>query len=80
MCRLLWERFGSDLPRLLPETGWGDRMLAMGFGTDIELCAQVDVTDVVPLIEAERITLDRPVARSGEGSGTAHTRESDPRA
>ncbi len=55
-CQVLWERFGADLDRLLPETGWGDRMLALGFGPDIEVCAQVDVTAVVPLMEGGRIT------------------------
>jgi len=33
-------------------------MLAMGFGPDMEVCAGVDVTAVVPLMEAERITLE----------------------
>jgi phosphosulfolactate phosphohydrolase-like enzyme len=32
-------------------------MLSMGFGPDMELCARVDVTDVVPVMEAGRITL-----------------------
>ena len=54
----LWKRFGSDLPRLLPETAWGRRMLAMGFGPDMEACARVDVTDVVPTMEGGRIVLD----------------------
>ena len=57
-CRVLWERFGSDLPRLLPETAWGQRMLSMGFGPDMEACARVDVTDVVPTMEGGRIVLD----------------------
>jgi 2-phosphosulfolactate phosphatase len=59
-CRVLWERFGADLLRLLPETAWGQRMLAMGFGPDVEVCARVDVTDVVPTMEGDRITLERP--------------------
>ena len=56
----LWERFGSDLPRVLSETAWGRRMLAMGFGPDMEVCARVDVTDVVPRMEGGRIILDNP--------------------
>lgn len=56
-CQALWERFGSDLPRLLPDTAWGQRMLAMGFGPDMEACARVDVTDVVPRMEDGRIAL-----------------------
>ena len=58
----LWERFGSDLPRLLPETAWGRRMVAMGFGPDMEACARVDVTDVVPTMEGGRIMLGEPRA------------------
>ena len=59
-CQVLWDKFGSNLPRLLPETGWGHRMLAMGFGPDLAMCAEVDVTDVVPRMEGGRITLARP--------------------
>ena len=57
-CRVLWERFGTDLLRLLPETAWGRCMLAMGFGPDMEVCARVDVTAVVPTMEGARITLE----------------------
>ena len=60
-CQVLWERFGADLGRLLPETGWGDRMLALGFGPDLTMCAELDATEVVPVMEGERITLDSPV-------------------
>ena len=56
-CQVLWERFGSDLPRLLRETAWGERLLNLGFGPDLDLCAQVDVTHVVPRMEGGRITL-----------------------
>jgi len=63
-CQVLWEGFAPDLPRLLRETAWGDRLLAVGFGPDLELCAQVDVTNVVPLMEGERITLDKPTPPS----------------
>ena len=40
-------------------------MLAMGLGSDIEVCARVDVTDVVPLMEGGRITLGCPSKPSG---------------
>ena len=59
-CQALWARFGSDLLRLLPETAWGQRMLGMGFGPDMEMCARVDVTDAVPRMEGDRITLGAP--------------------
>jgi 2-phosphosulfolactate phosphatase len=63
-CQALWKRFGADLFRLLPETAWGQRMLAMGFGSDMEVCACVDVTEVVPMMEGGRIILERPTAPS----------------
>jgi len=56
-CLALWERFGSDVPRLLRQTFWGERLLALGFGPDLEVCGQVDVTHLVPRMEAGRITL-----------------------
>jgi 2-phosphosulfolactate phosphatase len=59
-CHVLWEKFGSDLLRLLPGTGWGHRMLALGFGPDLAVCAKVDVTSVVPKMEGGKITLEGP--------------------
>ena len=56
-CQALWHQWGADLCRLLPETAWGQRMVAMGFGPDLEVCARVDVSDVVPTMQAGRITL-----------------------
>jgi 2-phosphosulfolactate phosphatase len=56
-CQALWREFGTDLPRLLQGTVWGQRIAAMGFGPDVEICARVDVTDVVPTMEGGRITL-----------------------
>jgi 2-phosphosulfolactate phosphatase len=61
-CQALWERFGTDLPRLFRETAWGRRMLALGFEPDLPVCARLDVTDVVPLMQAARITLGAPAA------------------
>jgi 2-phosphosulfolactate phosphatase len=63
-CQALWKRFAADLFRLLPETAWGQRMLAMGFGPDVEVCARVDVTDVVPVMEGGRVILDGATAPS----------------
>ncbi len=67
-CLTLWERFRSELPRVLSETAWGDRLLALGFGPDLALCAIVDATDVVPQMEGGRITLDRPVPSANSPS------------
>jgi hypothetical protein len=35
-------------------------MLALGFEADLAVCAEVDATGVVPQMEGERITLNRP--------------------
>lgn len=59
-CQVLWERYGSDLVRLFRETDWGRRMLALGFEADLAVCAEVDATAKVPLMEGERITLGCP--------------------
>ncbi len=58
-CHVLWERFGSDLPRMFRESAWGRRMLALGFEADLAECAELDATAVVPLMQGDRITLDR---------------------
>jgi 2-phosphosulfolactate phosphatase len=59
-CRVLWEGYGSDLVRLFRETDWGRRMLALGFEADLAICAELDATDVVPLMQGDLITLNRP--------------------
>jgi 2-phosphosulfolactate phosphatase len=59
-CQALWQRFGPDLLPLFRETDWGRRMLALGFEADLAVCAELDVTNVVPQMEAGRITLGRP--------------------
>jgi 2-phosphosulfolactate phosphatase len=55
-CQALWQRYRSDLVGLFRQTDWGRRMLALGFEADLTVCAEVDPTDVVPLMEGERIT------------------------
>ncbi len=42
------------------ESAWGRRMLTLGFEDDLAVCAELDVTAVVPLMQGVRITLDRP--------------------
>jgi 2-phosphosulfolactate phosphatase len=59
-CQALWQRFGSDLVRLFRETDWGRRMLALGFEADLAVCAELDATDVAPLMKGDRITLGGP--------------------
>ncbi len=55
-CRILWDRLGGDLPRLLHESAWGQQVEALGFGADLAICAGLDVTDVLPILEEGRIT------------------------
>jgi 2-phosphosulfolactate phosphatase len=57
-CRILWESFQSDLPRLLRGTGWGERMLKLGYEADLDFCAALDATDVIPAMREGRITKD----------------------
>jgi 2-phosphosulfolactate phosphatase len=64
-CLALWQRFGADLPGLLRETGWGRRIAAIGLGADLDLCARLDSTDVVPVMAAERITLEASKSPGG---------------
>jgi 2-phosphosulfolactate phosphatase len=59
-CQALWHRFGSDLVGLFRETDWGRRMLALGFAGDMTVCAELDVTAVVPRMQGDRITLGTP--------------------
>ena len=56
-CQALWHRWESDLHGLLPVTAWGRRIVAMGLEPDLEVCARVDVNDVVPTMQKGRITL-----------------------
>lgn len=56
-CLTLWGRYGSDLLQLLRETDWGRRIVELGLGADLEYCATLDVTEVVPQMAEGRITL-----------------------
>ncbi|HSB70915.1 MAG TPA: 2-phosphosulfolactate phosphatase [Candidatus Methylomirabilis sp.] len=56
-CLTLWGRYGSDLRQLLRETDWGRRIVELGLGEDLDICAALDVTDVVPQMVEGRITL-----------------------
>jgi 2-phosphosulfolactate phosphatase len=53
----LWARFAPDLAGLLRETGWGRHIVEIGLGADLDVCAQLDVTEVVPVMTGGRITL-----------------------
>ncbi len=49
-CRLLWAHYRQDLAGLLPWTGWGSHIVAIGLGPDLEICARLDVTEAVPVM------------------------------
>jgi 2-phosphosulfolactate phosphatase len=57
-CLALWQRFKGDLHRLLQESAWGRRIVAIGLGDDLDICARLDVTDVVPVMIEGRIALE----------------------
>jgi len=49
----------DDLLGLLRGCEWGREILRKGFGTDLEICAQVDLTDLVPVMRDGRLVADR---------------------
>ena len=59
-CQVLWKRYAADIPRLLFETGWGSHIVAIGLGPDLNLCARLDVTDVVPVMVDGWIGIEAP--------------------
>ena len=59
-CLALWQRFGADLPGLLRESGWGRHIVAIGLGADLDLCAQLDASGVVPVMVGGRSALEEP--------------------
>lgn len=48
LARALFRTHRSDLPGLLRSARHGQRLLAQGFGPDLERCAALDATDRVP--------------------------------
>ncbi|HSB77837.1 MAG TPA: 2-phosphosulfolactate phosphatase [Candidatus Methylomirabilis sp.] len=60
-CQALWARFGSNLPQLLRETEWGRHIVGLGLEVDLDICASLDVTNVLPRMERGRIRLRTPL-------------------
>ncbi len=56
-CQVLWREYGGDLPGLLACTAWGRHISSMGLGPDLEVCARLDTTDVVPVLRDGRIRI-----------------------
>jgi 2-phosphosulfolactate phosphatase len=57
-CQHLWRRHAGDLPALLRQTAWGQHIVSIGLGDDLDVCARLDTTDVVPVLRDGRITAD----------------------
>lgn len=57
-CQLIWRRYADDLPGLLKGTAWGRHIIAIGLGPDLDLCARLDTTDIVPVLREGRITAE----------------------
>ncbi len=56
--RTLWRRYSGDLAGLLRHTAWGQHILSIGLGADLDACARVDTTDVVPVLREGMITAE----------------------
>jgi 2-phosphosulfolactate phosphatase len=59
-CLVLWERYRNDLPAFLKGSGWGRHIERIGLGPDLEICARLDTTTVVPVMVEGRIALEEP--------------------
>jgi phosphosulfolactate phosphohydrolase-like enzyme len=38
---------------------WGRHIIRKGLETDLEICAQVDLTDIVPVMHKDRLVAER---------------------
>lgn len=57
-CLVLWKNFGGDISTLVRESGWGRRVVELGLGADLDICARLDVASVVPVMVEGRIALE----------------------
>lgn len=56
-CRILYHHFKDDLLGMLRKTEWGSEIERRGLLEYLKVCAQIDITDVVPRMHQGRITL-----------------------
>lgn len=49
----------DDLLGTLRDCAWGREMMRKGFEADLEICAQVDLTDIVPVMRKDRLVAER---------------------
>ncbi len=55
----LFTAYRNDLLGMLRGCEWGRHIIQKGFGADLEICAQVDLTDVVPVMREGRLVAER---------------------
>lgn len=53
MARALWRQHRSDLPGMLRSGNHGRSLLALGLDADLAYCAQTDLIDLVPELQAD---------------------------
>lgn len=56
---LVYSANRGDLLEVLRGCEWGRDITRKGFGPDLEVCAQVDLTDVVPVMREGRLVAER---------------------
>jgi 2-phosphosulfolactate phosphatase len=56
----LFVAYRDDLLGMLQACEWGRHIMQKGFGADLEICAQVDLTDIVPVMQEGRLIAERP--------------------
>jgi 2-phosphosulfolactate phosphatase len=56
---LLYSANQGNLLEMLRGCEWGRDITRKGFGADLEVCAQVDLTDVVPVMREGRLVAER---------------------
>jgi 2-phosphosulfolactate phosphatase len=53
----LFDKFGSDIRRMLLDSAHGRYLTSLGFGSDVETSSRVDSVPVLPVLKDGRITL-----------------------
>lgn len=55
----LFMTYRGDLIGMLRDCEWGSKIIQKGFEADLEICAQVDLTDIVPVMQKNRLVAKR---------------------
>lgn len=55
----LFITYRNDLFGMLRGCEWGKEIIRKGFGADLEICAQVDLTDIVPVMQKDYLVAKR---------------------